>query len=57
MTPEEKILKIKKYCDRALVNLNENNMKLVLGDLDFVNDNLEAAKYLLLSKIEEEEEY
>ena len=52
---EEKIRKSITSCQRALLEYQNGNKKMALGSLDYVQDRITAAKWLLISKIEEEE--
>ncbi|MED4799059.1 hypothetical protein P9684_04245 [Bacillus atrophaeus] len=43
----KKFLKVFTSCNRALHNLNKNEIRVAIGDLDFVKDNLEEIQFIL----------
>ncbi|MBL4951043.1 hypothetical protein JK635_02160 [Neobacillus sp. YIM B02564] len=52
---EQKIINAIDSCQRALDHLYEGNKRLALGDLDFLQDKIIAAKWTLIHQIQEEE--
>ncbi|MCY9084323.1 hypothetical protein ABE208_16140 [Bacillus inaquosorum] len=42
-----KFLKVFSSCNKALQNLNEDEIRMAIGDLDFVKDNLEEIQFIL----------
>ncbi|WP_243572698.1 hypothetical protein [Bacillus stercoris] len=42
-----KFLKVFFSCNKALQNLNEDEIRMAIGDLDFVKDNLEEIQFIL----------
>jgi hypothetical protein len=55
MVVKDRIEKAIESCKRALDDLENGNKRLALGDLDFVQDRITAAKMLLISQIKGEE--
>lgn len=55
MTAEQKIHKAIKSCQKALKELEDGNMRISVGDLDFADEFITAAKWLLITEIEDEE--
>lgn len=47
---EEKIRKSIASCQRALLEYQNGNKKMALGSLDYVQDRITAAKWLLISQ-------
>ncbi|MBP3047317.1 hypothetical protein J9345_11640 [Bacillus subtilis subsp. subtilis] len=43
----KKFLKVFASCNRALYNLNKDEIRKTIGDLDFVKDNLEEIQFIL----------
>ncbi|MCY7919094.1 hypothetical protein [Bacillus vallismortis] len=43
----KKFLKVFTSCNRALHNLNKDEIRKTIGDLDFVKDNLEEIQFIL----------
>ncbi|KUP30309.1 hypothetical protein AU385_18015 [Bacillus halotolerans] len=43
----KKFLKVFSSCNRALHNLNKDEIRKTIGDLDFVKDNLEEIQFIL----------
>ncbi|MCY8282839.1 hypothetical protein [Bacillus inaquosorum] len=43
----KKFLKVFASCNRALHNLNKDEIRKAIGDLDFVKDNLEEIQFIL----------
>ncbi|MGP3749724.1 hypothetical protein ACTWKA_21990 [Bacillus sp. 3A_MP1] len=42
-----KFIKVFSSCDKALLNLNEDKVRMAIGDLDFVKENLEEIQFIL----------
>ncbi|MEC2062672.1 hypothetical protein [Bacillus inaquosorum] len=42
-----KFLKVFSSCNKALQNLNEDEIRMAIGDLDFVKDNLKEIQFIL----------
>lgn len=42
-----KFIKVFSSCDKALYNLNEDKVRMAIGDLDFVKENLEEIQFIL----------
>lgn len=51
MLAKDYIEKIRNSCQRALDNLDQNELQKALGDLDFVEHNIEAAKILIREEL------
>lgn len=51
MLAKDYIEKIRNSCQRALDNLDQNELRKALGDLDFVEHNVEAAKILIREEL------
>ncbi|WP_350253603.1 hypothetical protein [Bacillus halotolerans] len=43
----KKFIKVFSSCDKALHNLNEDEVRKTIGDLDFVKENLEEIQFIL----------
>jgi hypothetical protein len=55
MYPNERIQKAIKSCKRALDNLEKNNKRLAVGDLDYAKEYILSSIHLLIAEIEDEE--
>jgi hypothetical protein len=55
MLAREKIIKAMESLELALNNLDNDQKRLTVGDLDFAEDKIKAAKYVLISEIIEED--
>ncbi|MCY8063896.1 hypothetical protein MOC76_16520 [Bacillus spizizenii] len=43
----KKFIKVFSSCDKALHNLNEDEVRMAIGDLDFVKENLDEIQFIL----------
>ncbi|MEW5569696.1 hypothetical protein [Rossellomorea marisflavi] len=55
MLAKEKLLKAINSCQLALVNLEQGNKRLAIGDLDFAEDYIKAAQAVTINEVVEEE--
>lgn len=55
MNPNTRIQKAIESCKRALDNLENNNKRLSVGDLDHAKEYVLSAIHLLIAEIEEDE--
>ncbi|AZV43618.1 hypothetical protein BAOM_3009 [Peribacillus asahii] len=55
MTPEEKINKAIKECYKALEHLEQDNKRMTIGTLDIVEERIQAARWMVINMIEDEE--
>lgn len=51
LLPKERIEKVISSCRLALEKLEQGNLRLALGDLDFASDKLVAAKMIIINEI------
>lgn len=55
MLAQEYIEKALASCQRALDDLEKGNKRQAVGDIDFIRERIEAAKWILINEIKDEE--
>jgi hypothetical protein len=55
MLAREKLLKAINSCQLALENLDQDNKRLAVGDLDYAEEYMKAAQLIMINEIIEEE--